>query len=384
MSPSYQLPDLLSFCRSFELRTNPFCLPATLASESWLLSLKNGDSSDVLTGPERNSLNPSKYGLLAALCVPRCGHSQLLFFAKFLSIWCIADSRIKSAKSLPPSAWLSDVEEHEEGVEVLGKHELFKHFIPELQRLVAKSNPAWSTRFSRTVHSYHSAQREAVSSQMLHVIPDLQTYLSLRRNLSGISLLLDLIELTENLTLPPMDESTHKTFQKLKELAIDIIACSLDVVAFNFDQVQGNHNLITVLMIQERLSLQGAVNLAGSMIKTMFDTFAETERSLFKPSTSQQVNPPNLSVLSSSWSWLFSARVSPQSLVPKMEDGEDTSPLGDLSSYVHTLEDCIVGTINWAYETELYLGRKGEEIRTFGWVFLDPRPDRQANDSEQA
>jgi hypothetical protein len=51
-------------------------------------------------------------------------------------------------------------------------------------------------------------------------------------------------------------------------------------------------------------------------------------------------------------------------------DREDAF-LNDIASYVQALRDCIVGTINWAYETELYFGKKGEEIRTFGWIFLD-------------
>ena len=41
-----------------------------------------------------------------------------------------------------------------------------------------------------------------------------------------------------------------------------------------------------------------------------------------------------------------------------------------VQNYITRLKDCIVGTVNWLYETELYFGKKGSEIRTFGWVLL--------------
>ncbi|KAG6916361.1 hypothetical protein DXG01_007197 [Tephrocybe rancida] len=378
MSPSYQLPDLLSLCRPFELRTNPYCRPATIASESWLLALKTAKSDDVLTGAERASVHPAKFGLLAALCNPGCGQPQLFFFANFISILSIADSRLKSAQGGGGSGWLSDIEA--DGVETLSKHELFQYILPDLQRLVAKANSSWTTRFTQAVHSFHSAQLQIVSGQKHHVIPDLETYLPLRRDLSGLFLLLDLIEVTENLTLPSMNEQMLQKFTRMKHLALDIICCSLDVVSFNIDQVQGNHyNLISVLMTHNHLSLQGAVNLAGSMIKDMFDVFADSQISLFSPPTPPQPNQSGAFSLSSSWTWFRSSRfVDPAALsVPNLEVGGDLARLGDLPAYIQVLKDCIVGTINWAYETELYFGRKGEEIRTFGWVFLNSTADNQ-------
>jgi hypothetical protein len=42
----------------------------------------------------------------------------------------------------------------------------------------------------------------------------------------------------------------------------------------------------------------------------------------------------------------------------------------DTRRYVRGLRDCIAGSINWLYETEKYLGTKGYEVRSFGWVFV--------------
>lgn len=133
-----------------------------------------------------------------------------------------------------------------------------------------------------------------------------------------------------------------------------------DIFSYNTDQSRGNqHNLITVLMAQKGLSVQGAVNLANTMIKDRFSTFYSTEKSLFEA-------PQSLG----SWptlSWLWGSGTAGQA-----SDSPFTQQVPeDLESYITCLKDRIIGTINWAYETELYFRKRGEEIRTFGWVFLN-------------
>ncbi|KAG5336697.1 hypothetical protein C0989_012075 [Termitomyces sp. Mn162] len=231
MTPSYQLPDLLSLCQAFELRTNPFCRPATLASESWLLSLKTAELNDLLTPTECDCLHSAKFGLLAALCIPGCGQPQLTFFTNFIGVLSIADGRIKAAQAKNNSGWLSDVEETDDGVMILEKHELFRYLLPELKRLIARAATTWTTRFSHAVHSYHSSQLQLLSSHIHDVIPDLETYLPLRSDLSGLHLLLDLVELTENFNLPPIDEVPYQKLTRLKRLTIDIICCSLVAIS---------------------------------------------------------------------------------------------------------------------------------------------------------
>ncbi|KAG5643456.1 hypothetical protein DXG03_000888 [Asterophora parasitica] len=360
-----------------------------IASEAWLLGLKTADLNDVLTGTERTSLRPTKAGLLAGLCVPDCGQPQLRFFADFLSLLIIADVRIKRVGNV------SDSVEHgaasQSGIDSLGQHDLR----PELQRLISRADSSWDTRFAGSVHSYHSAQLQVITARLHNVTPDLDTYLLLRRDLSGFQMFLDLVELSENLTIVSAADETSQRLTILKQLTADIIGCSLvntsvnpsisislnscqDVFAFNNDQAQGNrHNLITILMVDRHLSLQGALNFAGVMIRQMFDSFVEIQQSLFSPSTPPYANHPGSGTLSACWKWITSTRLAtPPALThwpppTNLEYGGDLA--SDLPSYVRTLRDCIVGTINWAYETELYFGRKGEEIRTFGWVFLNPK-----------
>lgn len=138
-----------------------------------------------------------------------------------------------------------------------------------------------------------------------------------------------------------------------------------DVTSYQFDLAKGNkHNLVAILMHHKNLCLQGAMSLAGNMIKNAFATFCSLERSLL-----ESVDPKStigLPILSWVWTSLASTG-SP-------ETASDET-LITVRNYITRLKDCIVGTVNWLYETELYFGKKGSEIRTFGWVFINPDMD---------
>lgn len=129
-------------------------------------------------------------------------------------------------------------------------------------------------------------------------------------------------------------------------------------------------------MTQNGLSVQGALNLAGVYINDLFDSFVASERVLLdaRGSAPPQPNHSRPTLYLQPWNWFPFAHVSVASS-PLMSEtpkhDRDDAFLSDVTSYVQALRDCIVGTINWAYETELYFGKKGEEIRTFGWIFLD-------------
>ena len=118
-------------------------------------------------------------------------------------------------------------------------------------------------------------------------------------------------------------------------------------------------------MHHKNISLQGAVNLAGNMIKDAFATFCSLEGSLL-----ESVGPKGaigLPILS----WLWTSLLIPSGNNSSSETVSNET-LTAVQNYITRLKDCIVGTVNWLYETELYFGKKGSEIRTFGWVFINP------------
>ena len=125
-SPSYQLPDLLSLTRTFELRTNRFCRSATVASEAWLLSLKKADMHDALTEAEKTLLHTMKGGLLAAVCFPDCDLPQLRFLTDFLNMLFLSARRLQHTPNSDESGWKCGGQSETGNDHSLGHHELFQ------------------------------------------------------------------------------------------------------------------------------------------------------------------------------------------------------------------------------------------------------------------
>jgi len=243
-----------------------------------------------------------------------------------------------------------------------------------------------------------------------------------RRKVGGWEILFALYERLEGIRFQYSTLEQLDGLEKLRHLTADILSWILDVASYNLDQSQNNpNNLIAVLISHNHLSLQCAVNYAESEIKCSLSSFQALEESLLSPrhspesslnykwssilsipknifsalvtprqssellsSSSPSVSTPNTNTMSSSYS--------PQHSPPQPSlhfernhdedgDGDHNHPntnteefpsesLQDLHSSIQNLKDCIVGVINWIYETELYFGSRGDEVRTFRWIFL--------------
>ena len=121
-------------------------------------------------------------------------------------------------------------------------------------------------------------------------------------------------------------------------------------------------------MQHKSLSIQGAVNLAGAMLKDAVTSFRTAESHLLvslKPESYLSLG----SSLPSPLAWVLGT------IYPAPEDQQDEEKREkerkEVERYVRGLRSLIAGTVNWVYETEIYFGKKGEEVRTFGWVFLN-------------
>ncbi|KAF8880999.1 hypothetical protein BD779DRAFT_1675667 [Infundibulicybe gibba] len=332
---SVQLPDLVTISSAFELRANHRCKPASIASEQWLRD------SVPLGSAEQSIVHSSKVGLLAALCFPICDTPQLRVAADFLSLLVFSNSRADQADDLAGCGWLDAPSDLGMGwTESFGNHALFQHIIPSIQRL--HPTDLWCSNFAESVRSYRSAQAKIINMEMPS---NLDVHVQLRREATGFRMVFDLMELVNDLKYP----SAERECGEIRDSAGSIIAWTLDIVAYTARPYEAKYNLISFLVHNNKLSVQGAMNLAAVHIKSLFSKFAHAERSLLAP-------PPGPSL----WNWW----------------GSPARPLADetadnVRAYVQALRDCVAGTVHWVYETELYFGQKGEEVRSFGWIFLN-------------
>ena len=134
---------------------------------------------------------------------------------------------------------------------------------------------------------------------------------------------------------------------------------SQDVFGYNNDQYNDNRfNIVSIIRAETGVSVQSAINSAFGLIDTSFRSFLSAESTLFLAEPNRIPVPP-------AWSWNPLRRKEPPKATVAPPQVSADSEL-----YLRGLKDCIVGTINWSYETELYFGSKGDEVRRFGWVFL--------------
>ncbi|PPR04877.1 hypothetical protein CVT26_012718 [Gymnopilus dilepis] len=469
---SFQLPDLLGIMSGLELRTNRHCRFATDASEKWFVEASKASQPQtlpdvgalpsmttmrlpLLSDAELKYLRSTKLGLLCALCFPMCDAPQLRAMTDLVTLLfysSIRHSRVQGQASSEDSE--SPVERPNTYLKgVLGSLEeqglLRQLKQPLLKSALAKASRSWTERCAQSIQALLDAQAGAPPpippppSSSLRLKQGesksnaLEDYTEWRRELHGTSMILDFAELLEIFEFPQAQPPLCYKIARLKRAFLDVLAFSMDVASYQLTQarhsanpsIRADLNLVSILQTQKRLSLQGAMNLAGNMIREAYAEFRAAEKDILdflEPPPQETLLPTakmrltasmtNLGAsLSSSAStffgWLASAseknggQTSPRNLAvpnlgnapsisvshsysPPPSPSPSPSPSSSTYSlalesnttatttkrYIEALKDCLVGTLHWAYETELFFGKKGSEVRAFGWVFVDQVP----------
>lgn len=110
----------------------------------------------------------------------------------------------------------------------------------------------------------------------------------------------------------------------------DIVSCAKGIPP------KHEANIVTILMRERNVPLECAVSSAGTLVKQSVDAFVVTAEALL--------------------------------LVP------DFAADHEVRRYLRGLREWIAGFVNWLYETQLFVGEKGNEVRAFGWVFIPVSP----------
>ncbi|KAN0077982.1 Isoprenoid synthase domain containing protein [Tylopilus felleus] len=313
MVTSLQLPDLLSFCGVFKLRTNRHCRGVSLASEKWLL-----ESGITLSSMAWSAAKP---GLLAAACHPTADPTQLRFITDFLSLL------LHHREQLVSQATTTVMATHSGDPDTF----IITYLSDRLPR-VAYRHPGWYLRFVKSQRGYLDARHQLAKHAAEGVLPDLESYIELRRDASGWRMALDMVQYA-------VDAHVSDVFlgdtllARLYDHACDIAAWSEDIVLCAKGVPRTNEaNIVTILMRERNVPLECAISAAGTLVRQSVEAFVTTEDTLLS--------------------------------VP------DFAADHEVRQHLRGLRDWIAGFVNWLYETQLFLGEKGIEVRTFGWVFI--------------
>ncbi|KAI0076176.1 terpenoid synthase [Panus rudis PR-1116 ss-1] len=324
---SFVLPDLVGHC-TYPLHLNPHWDAVSRRSEQWLLKEANFSIT------KRETFMGLKAGELTSACYPSCDEYHLQVASDFMSYLFTLDD------------WSDEFDENDtNGLAkcVMGALRdpygfetdkapgiLAKDFFA---RYMEKGGPGCIKRFIHTMDLFFNAVTQQAIDRRLGLVPDLESYIPVRRDTSGCKPCFALIEFAAQIDLPD-EVVNHPTIMSLEEATNDLITWSNDIFSYNVEQARGDtHNMVVVVMRQRGLDLQGAIDFVGDLCKQSIDRFEADRQKL--PSWGPEVDR-------------------------------------DVQTYIRGLQDWIVGSLHWSFDTTRYFGSDGAAIKMHRQIKLLP------------
>ncbi|KAI0295458.1 isoprenoid synthase domain-containing protein [Russula brevipes] len=334
----FVLPDLVSHCPyspTFHDEGD------AMAAESldWILSY-----SPHFTESKVTAMRGLQAGELTAYCYNNCPASRLRVVSDFMNYLFhlddVSDGYLaRDAETL--ASWVMNAFEwpdfyrpirgQQGGIQENNAAKLARDY---WSRCVRDCAPAVQQRFKSHMEMFFQAVHQQAVYRADGVVPDLETYVDNRRETSGCKPVFDLIEYSLDLELPDAVVD-HPVIVALNQSANDLVTWSNDIFSYNVEQSRGDtHNMISVFMIRDGMTVQQAVDRVGDMCKETIDSFIEN-----------------------------------QERVPSWGDAVDR----DVKLYVNGLREWIVGSLHWSFMTKRYFGDNGGTVKAARIVDLLPR-----------
>ncbi|KAJ7207894.1 terpenoid synthase [Mycena pura] len=192
-------------------------------------------------------------------------------------------------------------------------------------RAIPGAGPGTQARFKEAMEFFFGAVNIETKQRDTNAIPDLESYIALRRDTSdtyGLG-----IDLPDFVVEDPI-------MMALNQYTNDLVAWSNDIYSYNVEQARGGtHNMVIVLMTHHGHTLQSAVDYAGELCRQAIDAFERDRAAL--PSWGAEIDDM-------------------------------------VRRYVLGLEAWIIGSMHWSFMTERYFGKSGEEVKKHRCLELLP------------
>ncbi|KAF8197508.1 isoprenoid synthase domain-containing protein, partial [Pholiota molesta] len=328
---SFILPDLVSHCK-FPLTYHSNGDEIAKQSVEWL-----DTNCPDLNAKQRRALRGLQAGELTAFCYNSTSPERLRVVSDFMNYLFHLDN-ISDGMMTRDTDTLSDVVMNalwfsatytptnapgkKQPEDELNPGKLARDF---WARCIPGCGPGAQARFKETLELFFEAVYIQARARDEGIIPDLESYIDVRRDTSGrCKPCWALIEYALGIDLPDFVVD-HPVIQALNQGTNDLVTWSNDIFSYNVEQSRGDtHNMIVILMEYHGLDLQGAVDYVGDLCAQTIDTFNENK-----------ANVP-------SWG-------------PEVDDM--------VSRYIQGLQDWIVGSLHWSFQTHRYFGKEGLEVK---------------------
>ncbi|KAG1889039.1 isoprenoid synthase domain-containing protein [Suillus fuscotomentosus] len=322
------LPDLVSDIH-YPLRLNPRYYPISRASEEWLLTGTH------LTELEITTLMGLRAGELAAACYPDADAFHLRVCSDFFNWLSNMDDWLDAFDV--DSTWgmreccisaLRDPINSE--TEKLGVKMCKSYF----SRFRQTSSSGCTERFIRTMDLFFIAVAKQADDRAKKRIPDLKSYITVRRDTSACKPCFVFIEYAAGIDLPD-EVMSHPVMIAVEEATNDFITWSNDIFSYNVEQSRHDtHNLVVVLMREQDLNLQGALDYSDWLCKGAIQRF-EHNRAII-PSWGRELDK-------------------------------------QVAIYLQGLQDWIIGVLHWSFDSTRYFGKDGHTVKRDRIIRLLPK-----------
>ncbi|EEB94990.1 hypothetical protein MPER_06109 [Moniliophthora perniciosa FA553] len=200
-------------------------------------------------------------------------------------------------------------------------------------RCIRDAGPGCQARFKETLGLFFESVNIQAKARDAGIIPDLESYIDVRRDTSGCKPCWALIEYALDIDLPEY-VATDPVIMALNQYTNDVVTWSNDIFSYNVEQARGDtHNMVVILMKLNGHTLQSALDYVGQLCKETIDNFNESRKNI------------------PSWD-------------PEVDD--------IVQRYVKGLQDWIVGALHWSFMTTRYFGENGQEVKNNRYVKLLP------------
>ncbi|KAI0070951.1 terpenoid synthase [Panus rudis PR-1116 ss-1] len=334
------LPDLVGHC-TFPLTYHPAIERVNALSNNWLASF-----CPDFTPKQRAALHGLSAGRLTAFCYPYSVTEErlqvvsdfmnFLFHLDNISDGMLGKGTEQLASVVMNALWFPDSYIPAKGgspaSEECSAGRLARDY---WKRCIKHAKPGPQARFKESLEMFFEAVHQQARDRDAGIVPDLESYIALRRDTSGCKPVFDLIEYAADIDLP--DEVVgHPVVKALNQGTNDLVTWSNDIFSYSVEQARGDtHNMVVILMKYHGMDLQSAIDHVGILCKDTITTFQH-----------------NLSLL-------------PSFGDPKLDR--------DVAAYVQGLQQWIVSSLHWSFMTKRYFGTDGMEIKRTRVVWLLPK-----------
>ncbi|KAF9007449.1 isoprenoid synthase domain-containing protein [Cyathus striatus] len=314
---------------SYPLRINGNCNEAARASEKWLLEAANHDKK------RRAVFMGLKAGELTAACYPDADIFHLRVCDDFMNYLFNLDDWLDEFDvegTIGMRACCIGAMRDPIGFDTDKKAgEMTKSFFA---RFMQTAGPGCRERFIHSMDLFFKAVSQQALDRVQGMIPDLESYISTRRDTSGCKPCFQLIEFAARIDLP-QEVVEHPIIQSLEEATNDLVTWSNDLFSYNVEQARSDtHNMVSVIMQENGIDLQETVEIVGQHCKASIERF-EADRQLV-PSWGQEIDR-------------------------------------NVALYIDGLQNWIVGSLHWSFDSERYSGKHGHQIKKHRVVKLLPK-----------